>query len=412
MLALEGVSLDNVLPENMEWFEQLPQDWQAWVLENLQRGCDPQGIADILHQQGFRVSTGQQQAVIEQLDDTEQALFKDISETTWKKWLAQALVEQTPEAVIRERLSAAGLSEAWIELALAEGRNSPYLALAGEYHARLKKREWLMRTVDQLARLNPAYTQEVPRITTPDFAAFVRDYYSQHRPVILLGGIDHWPALQRWSPQYFMDTVGDVEVEVQQGREQDRLFERHSQHYRSKMLMKEFIAEIQRQDSSNNIYMTANNAAQNASGLSRLFEDIADFGAGYGYVQQAQSRTRSFLWFGPKGTFTPLHHDLTNNMLVQVYGRKKVTLIPALQTPYLYNDSGVYSEIDNPHEPALVDKYPLLQHTSTVQLILQPGEALFIPIGWWHCVESLDVSVSVSFTHFNAPNHFAASFPS
>lgn len=404
VLAEDDISLDN-----MSWFKQLPKDWQSWVLENLQRGCDPQGIADVLHQNGFRVSAGEQQAAVQQLDNTEQQLFKAHTEHGWKKWLAQALLAHTPEADIVQQLQDAGLDATWIQQALAEAQQSPYLSLAAEYRQQLKKREWLLHTIDQLARLNPAYASDIERIATPDFASFIRHYYSQHRPVILLGGIDHWPALQRWCPQYFLDRVGKVDVEVQQGREQDRLFERRSHQYRSKMMMQDFIAGLQASDSSNNMYMTANNAARNMQGLSPLFEDIADFGPGY--TRPAQASSRSFIWFGPKGTFTPLHHDLTNNMLVQVYGRKKVTLIPALQTPYLYNDSGVYSEVDNPHDSTLAAQYPLLQQTSRLELVLQPGEALFIPIGWWHCVESLDVSISVSFTHFDAPNHFAADFP-
>lgn len=409
MLALEEVSVNTTPPENMDWFMQLPEDWQTWVVENLQRGCDPQGIADILHQQGFRVSNAQQHAVVKQLDDAEKVLFSQLQESTWKKWLAQAFIEHMPEAQMIQHLQAAGLDAAWIEQAMVEARNSPYLALAGDYYLRLKKREWLMHTIDQLAHLNDGYAGQIPRIQIPEFEIFIRDYYSQHRPVVLQGGIDHWPALQRWSPQYFLEQVGEVEVEVQHGRDQDSLFERRSHQYRSKMLMKDFIADIQQQASSNNIYMTANNAAQNVKGLAPLFQDIGDFGTGY--VLQAHSTSRSFLWFGPKGTFTPLHHDLTNNMLVQVYGRKKVTLIPALQTPYLYNDSGVYSEVGNPHDAALAEKYPLLQRASKLELVLHPGEALFIPIGWWHCVESLDISISVSFTHFNAPNHFSADFP-
>lgn len=408
MLVLED-ALNNTQLDDMQWFKQLPQDWQGWVLENLQRGCDPQGIADILYQQGFRISTRQQQAVAEQLNATGQALFNQINEGNWKKWLVRAVVEHMPEAAFTQRLQNAGLDAGWIQQALTEVRNSPYLTVAAEYHLQLKKREWLMHTIDQLARLNSAYASQIERIHIPDFAIFIRDYYSQHRPVILQGGVDHWPALTQWCPQYFLDMVGDVAVEVQQGRDKDRLFERHSQQYRSKMPMRDFIVQIQQQESSNNMYMTANNAAQNVAGLSPLFQDIGNFGEGY--TEQVQASSRSFIWFGPKGTFTPLHHDLTNNMLVQVYGRKKVTLIPALQTPYLYNDSGVYSEVDNPHDTSLIAQYPLLQQTSKLELVLHPGEALFIPIGWWHCVESLDVSISVSFTHFNAPNHFAADFP-
>ncbi len=32
--------------------------------------------------------------------------------------------------------------------------------------------------------------------------------------------------------------------------------------------------------------------------------------------------------------------------------------------------------------------------------VVEPGELLFIPVGWWHAVRSLDVSMSLSFTNF------------
>ena len=158
----------------------------------------------------------------------------------------------------------------------------------------------------------------------------------------------------------------------------------------------------------NDFYMTANNASQNQNITKVLYQDIADFG--HGYCDLSLQDQLCFLWFGPKGTFTPIHHDLTNNMLVQIYGRKKVTLIPALQTPHIYNDLWVFSQLKDPNQID-VEQYPLAKKLTPIECILEPGEALFIPIGWWHAVESLDVSISVSFTHFNAPNQFYLNFP-
>ena len=40
----------------------------------------------------------------------------------------------------------------------------------------------------------------------------------------------------------------------------------------------------------------------------------------------------------------------------------------------------------------------------TLDILLEPGEALFIPIGWWHQVEALDFSVSMTYTNFLWPN--------
>ncbi len=36
-----------------QWIEQLPAEWQSWLLENLQRGCSPQDLAKVLHDNGF-----------------------------------------------------------------------------------------------------------------------------------------------------------------------------------------------------------------------------------------------------------------------------------------------------------------------------------------------------------------------
>ena len=226
--------------------------------------------------------------------------------------------------------------------------------------------------------------------------------------MVLRKGIDHWPALKKWSPQYFADTLGDAQIQVQFDRESDDLFERNSDKYRKSMLMSEFVDMIENDGDSNNYYMTANNTQQNVEAIKSAFEDIGDFGDGYRNLLEADSAFSTYFWMGPKGTFTPLHHDLTNNMLVQVYGSKKVTLIPAWQVPWIYNDLHVYSEVAFPKYD--LKTHPLMQHITPVEVTIDAGNALFIPIAWWHCVDGLDKSISISFTNFNAPNNYAQSF--
>ena len=89
----------------------------------------------------------------------------------------------------------------------------------------LKKREWLLSTCDDLAKLDPGYNKQIDVIDTPPFEVFIKDYYSKHKPVVLKKGIDHWPALKKWSPQYFADALGDEEIQVQFNRENDALFD-------------------------------------------------------------------------------------------------------------------------------------------------------------------------------------------
>lgn len=325
----------------------------------------------------------------------------------WRKWLASNLMKGSSAESLQKVLRANGFSHVDIATEIMLAENHPYTQAGNEIFHTLNKRNWLLKTCDTLAALDTRYATEVERRQTPDFPTFVKAYYSKHLPVVLTGGVDHWPALNKWTPDFLLEHFGEKEIEVQFDRDQDPLYERNAGRHKKKMFMREFVDLVQEGGNSNNYYMTANNTKNSFPSLEPLFKDVADFGEGY--RQQDTIQSGNLFWFGPKGTLTPIHHDLTNNMLVQIYGRKKITLIPALQVPWLYNDKGVFSAADFPNFD--VQRHPHMQNITPVEVTIGPGESLFIPIGWWHGVEALDVSISISFTNFNAPNQFMAGFP-
>ena len=325
----------------------------------------------------------------------------------WRKWLASNLMKGSPPSTLQSVLRERGFTHADVAAELALAGDHPYVEAGKEIFHTLAKRNWLLRTCDQLAALDSRYCTEIQALQAPAFDVFVREYYSKQLPVLLRGGVDHWPALQRWTPDYLQEHFGAAQIEVQFGREADDQYERNAGKHKKRMTMREFVALVRGGGDSNDYYMTANNTRTSLPGLEPLFQDVSDFASGY--RDAASVHSANFLWFGPRGTFTPLHHDLTNNMLIQIFGRKRVTLIPAAQTQWLYNDSGVFSAAAYPDfDP---ERHPLMKHATPMRVMLHPGEALFIPIGWWHCVESLDVSISLSFTNFNAPNQFSVDFP-
>ena len=152
---------------------------------------------------------------------------------------------------------------------------------------------------------------------------------------------------------------------------------------------------------TNDYYMVANSAFFQRPEAQPLLKDFTAFPE---YLNPATASRQSFLWYGPAGTVTPLHHATSNILMAQVVGTQAYRLIPASQWHYVYNSNGVFSDVDC-ERPDLV-RHPKFRDATVIDVVLRPGDVLFIPVGWWHHVRALDISMTVSFTNFVFPNQY------
>jgi len=273
----------------------------------------------------------------------------------------------------------------------------------------LAKREWLLETVECQRALAPGIA-DIERRRNMGSEEFLERYYAVGRPVILVGELEGWPALARWTPDYLKAKIGSALVEYQGGRTSNARFEMEKDLHRREMPFDAFIESIQRVGDGNDAYITAYNSERNRQALAPLADDMEFLDR---FLTREPPSPTGMMWIGPAGTVTSLHHDLTNNFIVQLVGRKRLKILPAAEVGRLYNHQHVFSQIADLDDPALdASLYPRLIGARAYEVVLEPGEIIFMPLAWWHQVKSLDFSVTATFTNFLWPNDGYATYPS
>lgn len=310
---------------------------------------------------------------------------------------AALLAGDTPDQ-IREQLIASGSSAASADYDLRRAEKDPFFQAAATLQRRIAKRDWALGIHGRLATAR-AGGLSIPTVDKIDPKRFFDDYYAANRPVVLTGLVDDWPALANWSLDYLAEKVGSATVELQARRTEAGDYEMAKDRHKQVHPMRSVIDAIRKSGPTNDFYITAYNDTANKQALAPLWDDLGDIS-----ILRPTGGLDGFFWLGPKGTLTPFHHDLTNNLLVQVMGRKRVYLVPSWEVGRMRNSIHCFSGLSPGDWPG--DELPPL-----LECTIDRGDALFLPVGWWHYVEALDVSISMSFTNFAADNDFHLGYP-
>lgn len=324
----------------------------------------------------------------------------------WLQWVADCLMWEGEPASMRAVMQSAGLNPAACEAAIASIQMSPAFIAAQKHKQMQRKLESLMASHQKLLDSAPAY-REIERRRGVSREELLERYVLGCRPVVLEDVAADWPALQRWSPADFATRFGHLEVDVQVGRSRDPLFEQNKGALRQRMRVGEFVDLVQSAGDSNDHYLTANDEMLRRPEFLPL---LADIGSMPPLCDPSLLPGAASFWFGPGGTHTPLHHDTLMLFHTQIVGRKRWRFISPWQTPLLYNRMGVYSPIDLDRPD--FERYPLFRQATVLETVLTPGDTLFLPLGWWHQVSALELSMSFSFTNLDIPNQFSYANPS
>jgi LPS sulfotransferase NodH len=324
---------------------------------------------------------------------------RDAVPGAWREWIARSKLSRASDDAISEVLTSNGYSSAAAAAELGRAAADPYLLAAARAQQGPRRAESLLAIQAQLAQLS-SHARAVDRRSGLSRAEFRDEYYAAGRPVIMSGLMTGWKALTAWTPEYLKAVAGDQTVEVMTGREADPNYERNARRHRTDMRFADYIDLVHSGRVTNDYHLVARNAFLQHPAARPLRPDFPPFPE---YLRPAAAGPQSFLWFGPAGTVTPLHHDFSNLLLAQVSGRKRIRLVPAAERSCVY-PRGVFSEVDA--EAPDLARYPAFRQATVIDVVIQPGEVLFVPVGWWHHVRALDVSMTLSFTKFVFPNHF------
>jgi len=215
-----------------------------------------------------------------------------------------------------------------------------------------------------------------------------------NRPVILTDMLTEWPATKNWSFSHFRAAFPERELRVRGGsRRTWRLLGR----VRAADYL-DFVTSDTPEKSP--VELLSKNVAERPYAA---FNQVGTKGEEIAFeslVPSEYEMTAAMFWIGPKGSLTPLHYDASGlSAFAQFVGRKRFVLYPFEDTEYLYPSDifdyqSVFSSV-NIDAPDLA-RYPKFPKARRIELVLEPGELLFIPNKMWHQVEALDNSISVS----------------
>jgi hypothetical protein len=226
---------------------------------------------------------------------------------------------------------------------------------------------------------------------TPE--VFKKEFYDPGIPVVIKSLSHDWPAFTKWNWEYFKQLVGDKQVPLYNNVRSDAYTPiNKADDYKS---FGEYIDMISQGPAGWRIFLF--NIFDHAPQL------INDF-TWPEHLMKGFVKKYPMLFTGGASSITHMHFDidLSHILHTQFVGRKRVLIFPHQEQHKLYRkpfevlslaDFSHYYEGNGTPD---YHSFPALKLAEGYDFILDHGDTLFMPAGYWHHMEYLDSGFAMS----------------
>lgn len=235
----------------------------------------------------------------------------------------------------------------------------------------------MREAIKAAARKLPALSS-VPRIASPDPAAF-RARAAEGLPFLITGLVRRWP-LSSLTLQTLREQYGAMAVRARVGDYISTAFA--PDRAMADMSMLEYLE------------LSANDASGLPPYVGNL--ELRELNRLCHWPSWFDKMGPPRFWIGPAGTMTPLHCDYDDNIFAQIWGSKRIFLAPPHHDEFLYPREANAMLFGSPFDPEApdYDRFPLARQAALTEIIVHPGDMLYVPAGWYHQVRALTFSLS------------------
>lgn len=236
--------------------------------------------------------------------------------------------------------------------------------------------------------------QNVPVVSTISAAEFKEKYYDVQKPVVIRDLSKDWPALNKWNWEYFKSIVGDQQVGIYNNVKSDAYTPiNKADDYTS---FGEYIDMIKSGPAAWRIFLF--NIFSHAPQLTKDF-------TWPDHLMKGFVKRVPMLFVGGQGSITHMHFDidLSHILHIQFVGRKRVLLFPYEEQHKLYRKPfevlslADFSNYWDPERSKInYEEFPALKDANGYEIILEHGDTLFMPGGYWHHMEYLESGFAMS----------------
>ena len=222
---------------------------------------------------------------------------------------------------------------------------------------------------------------------------FKKNYYDQMKPLIITGLAKKWPAYTKWNWDYFKQIVGNEKVALYNNVKSDAYTPINTaDDYKT---FGEYIDMIKAGPAGWRIFLF--NIFQHAPQLTKDFSWPE-------YLMKGFVKHYPMLFVGGATSITHMHFDIDVSHILhtQFMGRKRVLLFPNEEQYKLYRKPfEVLSLVDFSHYhedngTPDYEAFPAVRYAKGYEVILEHGDTLFMPAGYWHHMEYLDSGFAMS----------------